>query len=153
VLFSPVRDLVGVRQTGQVGAAAEADPDRGGGLGRRRATRIETQNPAYGLVEIPTHELTAEVYISFQDLEDSAFDLEAELTNEFAEQFAVSEGAAVVAATASASRSASPTPDRASPPPAPARREHRVATGAKGDALINLATRSRPRTRCAVAGS
>jgi HK97 family phage major capsid protein len=60
------------------------------------ATRVESTNPAYGMVEIPTHEMTAEHYVSFAELEDSVFDVEGELRQEFAEQFAKAEGAAVV---------------------------------------------------------
>jgi HK97 family phage major capsid protein len=46
-------------------------------------------------MKIPAHELYAEARISLANLEDSAFDLEAELSAEFAEQFGVAEGAAV----------------------------------------------------------
>ncbi len=59
-------------------------------------TRSETTGLAYGLEEVPAHELYALVDISQQDLEDSAFNLEQELSQEFAEQFGVAEGAAFV---------------------------------------------------------
>jgi HK97 family phage major capsid protein len=97
VLVSPVRDLVRIRQTGQRSTQLPKRTQTAAAVWvSEQATRVESQNPAYGMVECPTHELTAEVYISFADLEDSLFDLEAEITGEFAEQFAVSEGAAVV---------------------------------------------------------
>ncbi len=97
VQYSPVREIVKVRQTGQ---RSLQTPKRTGTaaavwVGESQA-RSETQNPAYGMTEIPVHEMTAEVYVSFASLEDSAFDLESELTQEFSEQFAVSEGLAVV---------------------------------------------------------
>lgn len=98
VLISPMRGIVKVRPTGMQTVKM---PKRTGTAAAQwvgeNTVRTETQNPQYGLVEGTTYELTAEVYVSFADLEDSVFDLEAELNTEFSEQFAVSEGAAVVA--------------------------------------------------------
>ena len=65
-----------------------------------QGTRSETTGLAYGMVEIPTHEMFALIDISHQNLEDTAFDLEAELRLEAEEQFAVEEGVAVVAGNA-----------------------------------------------------
>ena len=59
-------------------------------------TRSETTGYNVGLEEIPAHEHYALVDISEQDLEDSVFDLEAEMQSEFAEQFAKAEGSAFV---------------------------------------------------------
>lgn len=95
---SPVRELVRVRstvnksimipkRTGQFAAVWVAD----------QGTRSETDGLRWGSLEIPTHEMYALVDISHQNLEDSAFDLEAEIRTECDEQFAVAEGAAVVA--------------------------------------------------------
>ena len=95
--ISPVRQLVRVRstvhktlaipkRTGQFAAVWVAD----------QGTRSETDGLRWGMVEIPTHEMYALVDISHQNLEDSAFDLEAEIRFEVDEQFAVAEGAAVV---------------------------------------------------------
>ena len=95
--ISPVRQLVRVRstvnksmaipkRTGQFSAVWVAD----------QGTRSETDGLRWGMVEIPTHEMYALVDISHQNLEDSAFDLEAEIRSECDEQFAVAEGAAVV---------------------------------------------------------
>lgn len=97
VLVSPMRALVKVRSTSQRSASQPRRTQTAAArwVGETDA-RTESQNPAYGGIEIPTHEMTAEAYISFADLEDSVFDLEAELTEEFSEQFGVSEGAAVV---------------------------------------------------------
>lgn len=98
VEFSPLRTAVRVRQTT---ARSVQVPKRTGTFAARWVaeiqTRAETPGLTYGLEELPTHELTAEVYVSTQELEDSAFDLEAELRQEFAEQFGVAEGAALVA--------------------------------------------------------
>ena len=55
-------------------------------------TRSETTGYAVGLEEIPTHELYALIDISEQELEDSVFNLETEMSTEFAEQFAKAEG-------------------------------------------------------------
>ncbi len=59
-------------------------------------TRAETTGLSYGLEEFPTHEMYALVDVSEQMMEDSEFSLEAELQQEFSEQFAVTEGAAFV---------------------------------------------------------
>ena len=59
-------------------------------------TRAETEGLAYGMEKIPNHEMYALVKVSKRSLEDSAFNLEAELNGEFAEQFGVAEGAACV---------------------------------------------------------
>jgi HK97 family phage major capsid protein len=63
------------------------------------ASRSETTGLTYGLVEVPTHELYALVDIGNQMLEDSAYDLEAELGMEFSEQFGKAESTAIVAGT------------------------------------------------------
>ena len=46
-------------------------------------TRSETEGYTVGLEEIPAHEQYALVDISEQDLEDTVFDLEAEMQSEF----------------------------------------------------------------------
>jgi len=95
--ISPVRSLVRVRstvnkslhqpkRTGQFAAQWVAD----------QGTRSETDGLRWGMIEIPTHEMFALIDISEQNLEDSAFDLEAEIRSECDEQFAVAEGLAVV---------------------------------------------------------
>lgn len=100
VEISPVRSLVRVRNTSKrsvrvmkrtgtfsaVWVGAEVNTDG----------RSETDGLRYGMEEIPTHEIYAMVDISKQDLEDTDFDLEAELRMEFAEQFAYAEGVAVL---------------------------------------------------------
>lgn len=100
VLFSPMRNLVTVRNisTGELqqpkrttSAAATWMSEIG--------TRSETTNPAWGMMKIPAHELYAEARVSMANIEDSAFNLDEQLQQEFSEQFGVSEGAAVISGT------------------------------------------------------
>ena len=94
---SPVRSLVRVRQTSQKGVQM---PKRTGQFSAQwtaeQGSRTETDGLRYGQDEINAHELYALVDVSEQNLEDSFWDLEAELREEAAEQFAVAEGAAVI---------------------------------------------------------
>jgi HK97 family phage major capsid protein len=95
--LSPVRSLVRVRTTG---SRSFKVMKRTGTFAARRTNevqaRTETSGLTYGLEEVPTYELYAMVDIARQDLEDTGFDLEAELGTEFSEQFAVKEGAEFV---------------------------------------------------------
>jgi len=63
-------------------------------------TRSETTGYTTNLEEIPTHEIYAEVSISNQMLEDSAFNLESEMQQEFATQFAKQEGLSFISGDA-----------------------------------------------------
>ena len=95
--FSPIRDLARVRQT----ASSSIEIPRRTGVFSAAwvdelESRSETTGLAYGLEEIPTHEVTADVRVSMKLLEDSAVDMEVELEMEFAERFGVAEGAAFV---------------------------------------------------------
>jgi HK97 family phage major capsid protein len=58
--------------------------------------QTEATGLTYGLEEIYARQLTAFVDISNENLEDSAFDLEGELSAEAAEQFGVAEGKAFI---------------------------------------------------------
>lgn len=95
--FSPVRSVARVRQTTnkeievpqKTANFAAAWTAEGG-------SRTETTGYTTALNTIPTHELYALVDISSQLLEDSAFDMEAEMNLEFAEQFAKAEGTAFI---------------------------------------------------------
>ena len=97
VLFSPMRTLVTVRQ---IGSGEYQQPKRTQTAAAVRAgevtTRAESQNPAWGLMKIGAPELYAEARVTWANLEDSAFNLESLLTDEFAEQFGVKEGAEVI---------------------------------------------------------
>jgi HK97 family phage major capsid protein len=59
-------------------------------------TRTETTNPAFGMEEIRTHEMYAMTKVSWQELEDAGFNLEAFLRTEFSEQFGIAEGTAFI---------------------------------------------------------
>lgn len=59
-------------------------------------TRSETTGLTFGMESIPTHEMYALVDVSEQNLEDSAFDLEAFIREEASEQFSLAEGTAFV---------------------------------------------------------
>jgi HK97 family phage major capsid protein len=96
VEISPARSLVTVRNTSKrsIKVMKRTGTFAAVWVGETE-TRSETTGLAYGLEEIPTHELSAMVDVSRQDLEDTDFDLEGELRSEFAEQFAYTEGVAV----------------------------------------------------------
>lgn len=98
--ISSFRSLVRVRQTAQKSIQI---PKRTGQFAAQRVaeqgTRSETTGLAYGLEELPVHELYALVDISNQMLEDSAFDMASEIAMEAAEQFEVKEGAEFVSGT------------------------------------------------------
>jgi HK97 family phage major capsid protein len=100
VEMSPARQIVRVRSTSN---KAIDIPKRTGSFSAQRVvehgTRSETTGMSWGMEEITTPESYALVDISEQNLEDSAFDLEAELRSEVAEQFAVQEGAEFVTGT------------------------------------------------------
>ncbi|WP_454917315.1 phage major capsid protein [Xanthobacter sediminis] len=95
--ISPARSLVRVRTTA---AKSIQIPKRTGQFAAQwvaeQGPRAETTGLAYGLEELNAHEVYALVDISNQMLEDSAFDMEAEIRMEASEQFAVAEGAAFV---------------------------------------------------------
>jgi HK97 family phage major capsid protein len=98
--ISPARQLARVRTTGNKSILL---PKRTGQFAAlwtaENATRTETTGLTYGMLEIFTHELYAMIDISEQNLEDSAFNLGAEIAAEATEQFAVAEGAAFVSGT------------------------------------------------------
>jgi HK97 family phage major capsid protein len=95
--ISPIRSIARLRSTG---ARSIQVPKRTGQFAAQwvseSGTRSETTGWNVGLEEIPAHEQYALVDISEQDLEDSVFNLEAEMQSEFSEQFAKAEGNAFV---------------------------------------------------------
>ncbi len=99
--ISPIRSIARIRSTG---ARSIQVPKRTGTFAAQwvseSGTRSETTGYNVGLEELPAHEQYALVDISEQDLEDSVFDLEAEMQSEFAEQFAKAEGTAFVTGNA-----------------------------------------------------
>lgn len=97
---TPLRQLARVRPTT---SDKSRHPKRTGVFAaqwiQEQGTRTETTGLAWGIEEIPNHELYAFVDVSQRDLEDSAFNLEQELQEEFSEQFAVAEGVAFLKGT------------------------------------------------------
>ena len=95
--MSPIRSISRIRSTS---ARSVQVPKREGTFAAQwvaeSGTRSETTGYRVGLEELPAHEMYALVDISEQDLEDSVFNLEAEMQSEFATQFAVAEGTAFV---------------------------------------------------------
>lgn len=93
VLISPVRALARIRQTGMKSVIL---PKRVGLTSAVWASEADTRTAqttlGYGALEIHTHELYGIIDVSNQNLEDSAFDLAAEVLGEVSEQFAVAEG-------------------------------------------------------------
>lgn len=94
VEFSNVRSIARVRPTSNVEIWVRK---RTGTFAARHVgeteTKTETTGLTYGMEKIPNHELYADVIISNQELEDSDFNLEAEIALEAGEQFGVAEGA------------------------------------------------------------
>jgi HK97 family phage major capsid protein len=99
--ISPVRSVARIRSTTQKSIKM---PTRSGTFAAQwvaeQGARAETTGYTTGQEEIPTHEMYALVDISEQLLEDAVFDVEAEMSGEFAEQFAKAEGAAFVSGNA-----------------------------------------------------
>ena len=84
LLFSPIRGLAKVRQTskGEVWARKRTSWFSARWRGES-GTRSETTGLKYGLEKLPVHELYADSAWTTQDLDDSDFNLEAELNLEF----------------------------------------------------------------------
>jgi HK97 family phage major capsid protein len=97
VEYSPIRSIARIRSTSQRSIQV---PKRTGEFTAQwvaeQGTRSETTGYTVGLDEIAAHELYALIDISEMELEDSVFNLEAEMNSEFTEQFAKAEGAAFV---------------------------------------------------------
>jgi HK97 family phage major capsid protein len=96
--ISPVRSVARIRQTSNKEIEVPSKTASfAAAWTAESGTRAETTGYTTSLNTIPTHEMYALVDISSQLLEDSVFDLEAEMNIEFAEQFAKAEGAAFIA--------------------------------------------------------
>jgi HK97 family phage major capsid protein len=95
--ISPIRGIARVRSTG---SRSIQIPKKTATFSAQwvaeSGTRSETDGYRVGLEELPAHEQYALVDISEQDLEDTVFNLEAEMQSEFSEQFAKAEGNAFV---------------------------------------------------------
>ena len=98
--ISPMRSIARIRSTSQRSIQIPKRTNQFAAAWTAEVgTRSETTGYRVGMEEIPTNELYALVDISNQMLEDSAFDLEAEMQQEFATQFAKAEGKAFVDGT------------------------------------------------------
>lgn len=99
--ISPMRSIARVRATSQKSVQM---PSRTATFTAQwvaeSGTRSETTGYTTQLEQIPTHELYALVDISEQELEDSVFNLEAEMQQEFADQFAKAEGLSMISGDA-----------------------------------------------------
>lgn len=96
VQFSPVRQVARVASTA---AGAVLLPKRTGGMTASWVGETETRpetTVTFGQNRYPVAELAAYVDVSNSMLEDSAFDVAAELAFEFAEEFGKAEGTAFV---------------------------------------------------------
>ncbi len=98
--ISPLRSIARVRPTTQKSVQM---PSRTATFSAvfvaEQGTRSETTGYTTQQEEIPTHEMYALVDISEQLLEDSVFNLEAEMQQEFATQFAKAEGTKFITGT------------------------------------------------------
>jgi len=91
--ISPVRSVARVRQTSNKEIEVPSKTASfAAAWTAETGSRTETTGYTTSLNTIPTHELYALVDISGMLLEDSVFNLEAEMNTEFAEQFAKAEG-------------------------------------------------------------
>jgi HK97 family phage major capsid protein len=99
--YSPIRDIATVKQ---ISANSLIYRKRTGVFTAawigETGTRSEKTGLTWDLDKLPTNELYAFVDITHQNLADSKYNLEAELRNEFAEQFGVAEGTAYVSGNA-----------------------------------------------------
>ena len=95
--ISPMRQIARVRATNQksVQIPSRTETFSAQFVGEV-GTRTETTGYTVQMEEIPTHEAYAQVNISEQMLEDSVFNLEAEIQGEFADRFALLEGTSMI---------------------------------------------------------
>lgn len=93
VEMTPIRSICSVKT---IGSQSYKAPKRTASAAATRVgetgTRSNTGDPAYGMLEIMAPELFARIEVSQQMLEDSDYDLLAELRMEAAEQFSYKEG-------------------------------------------------------------
>jgi HK97 family phage major capsid protein len=98
--MTPIRALATVRTIG--GASLKMPKKTGNGSASRVgevAPRTNTGDPAYGMLEFVAPEMFARIEVSQQMLEDSDYDLVAELREDAAEQFSVKEGIESISGT------------------------------------------------------
>lgn len=95
--FAGIRNLCNIRTTSRTGINI---PKRNGAAAAawvtETGTRSETTNPSFGMLDINTHEMYAMTKVSKQELEDSVFDIEGFLREEYGEQFGVTEADSII---------------------------------------------------------
>ncbi len=91
--MTPMRTLATVRTIGS-SSLKQAKKTGSGSASRigEVSKRTNTGDPKYGMIEIQAPEMFARIEISQQMLEDSGYDLMAELREDASEQFSVKEG-------------------------------------------------------------
>jgi HK97 family phage major capsid protein len=95
--FSPVRTVAYVRTTGRESVKARTRTAQfAANWEGEAANQAETTGLTFGMETIPTHELRAYCDVTNWDLEDSDFNFEQLLNDEFGEQFGVAEGTAFI---------------------------------------------------------
>jgi len=99
--FSPVRQLARIRRTSNY---AVQIPKRTGQFSAywvaEAGEKDEATGLKYGLETVSPHCMAALVKVTKENLEDSAFNLQTEITSEMAEQFAVLEGTGFISGNA-----------------------------------------------------
>lgn len=93
VLISPMSDIVEMRTTSKPWVMTPRRTQTASAVRvAEQATRTETQNPRFGMVQNFPYESYAFTLVSRTDLDDSELDLASFLMSEFAEQFAKLQG-------------------------------------------------------------
>ncbi len=103
--MTPMRTLATVRTIGS-GSLKQPRKNTSGSATRigEVQTRTNTGDPTYGMIEIQAPEMYARIAISQQMLEDSGYDLLAELREDASEQFGVKEGVEYISGLGSANQ-------------------------------------------------
>lgn len=98
VEWDPIRTVARIRNTSNrsIIIRRKSSNITGGYWTGEVSSRQDIGPFTFDQVEVPVHELTGYVDISRQDLDDSSYDLEAELNEEFSEQFGVTEGSSFI---------------------------------------------------------
>lgn len=97
VLISPIRQYCDVRVTSNPYIMIPKRTQTASAVRvAEQATRTETQNPKFGLVQVFPYEAYALTLVSITDLDDSSLDLGQFVMDEFAEQFAKLEGSEII---------------------------------------------------------
>lgn len=101
VEISPMRQLADIKPTsGNFSEIPKRTGTLSGGWTAETGTKVEDTGLTYGMETIPNHEMYALVKVSNHSLEDSAFNLEAEITAEIMETFGKLEGVGFVTGNA-----------------------------------------------------